>query len=253
MEKIKYNSLTLVPSDNGTAYCIADCDKDSVNVTVPSQIDGIYIEAILDNAFENCVNLKSITFDTPTDEQIENDKTITSIGSYAFSGCTALKKIDLPDYIITIDRGAFYECKELKSATFGYDVYVAPFAFYGCEKLKECSPVGEIVSEGAFSQCQSLEYLPIDERVREIGEEAFAHCYGLVDVTLPEYIRRIEALAFRSCYGLKSVTFENTSDWYSRNCYFDKERRLNLSDPQANAKALSSMDFDDGVIDWYTK
>ena len=253
MEKIKYNSLTLVPNENGTAYLISECDKNVTSITVPARVNGLFIEEILENAFENCKALKSVTFELADNESIEKDEYLRIIGAYAFSGCVALEKIDLPNYVETIDRGAFYECKELKSVTFGKYVYVAPFAFYGCESLKECTPVGETVSEGVFSQCKSLEYLPIDERTSEIGEEAFAHCYSLVNVTLPKSLGRIEALAFRSCYELKSVTFENTSNWYSKNCYFDKERELNLTDPILNAKALCTMDFDDGVIDWYVK
>lgn len=253
MEKIKYDSLTLVPNEDGTAYCIAECDKNAVNVNIPVQVNGIYIDAILENAFEGCSKLKSVTFDMPSSEQIENDQVLTSIGSYAFSKCTALEKIDLPDYVVTVDRGAFYGCHSLESVTFNSYAYIGPFAFYECVKLKHCSPIGGIVCEGTFYQCEGLTDLPINKETTEIDEEAFGHCYGLTDVVLPKSIKRIEALAFRGCHNLKSVVFENTSKWYSINCYFDKESELDLTDPQANAQALSQMDFDDGVIDWHTK
>lgn len=253
METIKHNGLILELNKSEAFYIIVGCDKDATSITIPAQVNGIYIGEIYENAFEKCASLKSVTFDSPSTEQIANGEVISQIGDYAFSYCTCLEKIDLPSSVTYIGRGAFYSCKGLKSVTFNSDAFVCDYAFYGCSKLKDCSYITGSVGEGTFYQCEALEKLPINEETTDICEEAFAHCYGLKDVILPKSVKRIEALAFRSCYGLKSVTFENTSVWYSRNRYFDKETKIDVSSPEANAQALSRMDFDDGIIEWYIK
>ena len=253
MEILKHGSLSLELNKSECFYRIVGCDKDASHVTIPAQVNGIYIEEILDSAFEECASLKSVTFDKPSLEQIAKGEVLSAIGDYAFAYCTSLEKIEVPDSVTYIGRGAFYSCTSLESVTFGSYTNVCDFAFYGCANLKSCSNVEGYVGEGTFYQCQSLTDLPINNKTTEICEEAFGHCYGLEAVTIPKSVKRIESLAFRGCHGLKSVTFENTSIWYSRNRYFDKEVEIDVSSPKANAQALARMDFDDGIIEWYVK
>ena len=63
---------------------------------------------------------------------------ITSIGSYAFSGCTNLALTSLPEGITSIGSSAFYNCTGLTSITFkGTPTKVASNAFSSCTNLKD--------------------------------------------------------------------------------------------------------------------
>ena len=253
MKEIQYEKLTLRLNKSETAYTVTDCEQDAVEVTIPKEVDGVPVTGVGANAFKDCENLRSVIFpENDVDDFIE-DKTFKEIGDYAFSGCKSLRFVELPDWTWEIGRGAFCDCTALESAKFSDSVYVYSYAFYYCENLKEVTAVRH-VNEGVFSHCKSLENFPVTSETTEIAEDAFEHCYALKEIVIPASVKRIEALAFRSCRGLKRVIFENPDGWYVNFRYMgQKERALDLSDPEKNAEMLSRQDFDDGVIAWYRK
>lgn len=59
-----------------------------------------YVTSIADNTFRNCTNIRSFDF---------RCSGLTTIGTYAFSGITALTAIDLPDSVNFVDSLAFYQ------------------------------------------------------------------------------------------------------------------------------------------------
>ena len=69
------------------------------------------ITALSKNTFENCPQLKYVTFD--------ENSSLTEITSQAFNNCPELEKIILPNTITTIGNSAFYKCPKLKDVYFG--------------------------------------------------------------------------------------------------------------------------------------
>ena len=49
---------------------------------------------------------------------IPNDGSVTSIGDYAFYGCSNLASVTIPDSVTSIGSSAFASCYELTSVTF---------------------------------------------------------------------------------------------------------------------------------------
>ena len=250
-EIIKQGKLTFICEEESGLCRVSACEKDATEIEIPFEVNGMNVISICAHAFEDCTELVSLKLpDLPEELYFERDG-LELIGSYAFSGCSKLKEIEIPDTVGTIERGAFYGCDELERVTILRRCYIGDYAFARCRSLKEISPL-PYVSEGMFSQCESLSEIAFLPKVKMIEEDAFEHT-ALEQVVIPKTIKNIGKLAFRSCYNLKTVTFEDPEGWWWKCRYNDEEYPLDLSSPEKNAKTLSRMDFDDGVSYWYKK
>ena len=77
--------------------------SDAVHVTIPDTV-----KAISQEAFLNCVNLKTVTI-------IGNN--LKSIGARAFKGCKNLESFVMPNSVNTLGQGIFSGCSNMKSVT----------------------------------------------------------------------------------------------------------------------------------------
>ena len=68
----------------------------------------------------------------------------------------------------------------------------------------------EVICDGAFSDCYSLQSVTIPNSVKSIGDKAFSGCYSLQSVTIPNSVKSIGDEAFRLCESLQSVTIPNS-------------------------------------------
>ncbi len=67
---------------------------------------------------------------------IPDDGSVTSIGSYAFSGCSGLTSITIPDSVTSIGSNAFSYCRGLTSITIPDSITsIGSNAFYNCDGL----------------------------------------------------------------------------------------------------------------------
>ena len=81
---------------------------------------------------------------------------ITSIGEYAFYGCTALTSVALPDSITSIGESAFENCASLTS------VIIPDSVTY--------------IGDEAFRKCTSLLSVTLGDSIKSIGDYAFFNC-----------------------------------------------------------------------------
>ena len=84
---------------------------------------------------------------------------VTSIGEDAFSWCTSLTSVTIPDSVTSIGGGAFHKCTSLTSVTIPDSVKsIGEYAFYSCRPLTSVTIPDSVTSigEGAFFGCESL-------------------------------------------------------------------------------------------------
>lgn len=254
-KEVTLGKLTFRIYDNNTAK-VVECEKDAVEIEVPTLIEGVPVTSIGDRAFVDCKLLKKVILPQyDLDRWLHDEMMFEEIGDNAFYRCCSLEEIIIPEKVSTIGHGAFAQCTALQKVVFGDPLsppYLYPYAFSGCESLVDISPVRN-ASEGLFDECKSLKDLPLGDDVVIIGERCFAHCTSLTEVTIPENIVTIEALAFRSCFSLRKVNFDRQNGWYWSSMYSGGGNTLDLSDPIKNAQRLRTADFDDGVHGWHRK
>ena len=117
---------------------------------------------------------------------------VTTIGNYAFYGCSGLTSIDLS------------KATGLTS--------IGEAAFYGCDSLTSISiPEGvKIIADSAFSGCSGLTSIDLSKAtgLTTIGYGAFDGCIGLTSISIPSSVTSIGEVAFYGCSSLEEVTME---------------------------------------------
>ena len=146
---------------------------------------------------------------------------VTSIGYYAFSDCSGLTSVTIPNSVTSIGYYAFYYCSGLTSVTIPNSVTsIGSEAFYGCSGLTSVTIPNSVTSidSYAFYGCSGLTSITIPNSVTSIGSEAFYGCSGLTSVTIPNSVTSIGSGAFSGCSGLTSIKVEdNNAKYDSRN------------------------------------
>ena len=258
-------STTIIPDSVTTIEKNAfyGCKK-LTSIVIPDSVT-----SIRDCTFMGCENLTSI----------EIGNSVTSIGDYAFSGCGSLTRIVvdegnpkydsrnncnaiietatnmlvcgcsttiIPDSVTTIEKNAFYGCKNLTSIVIHDSITTIGFkAFYGCYALKNIYvskgkvdyfkrllpaelhdkivenykiidgivviPHGvTMISEKAFYGCTEIKGINIPKSIKTICERSFYGCIGLTKIEIPEGITTIEKRVFYGCYNLKSIVLPDS-------------------------------------------
>ena len=185
------------------------------SVKIPSSVT-----SISGSAFSGCTNLTKVTLNSnaiasKTYTSSSNIKTIfgsqveeyvlgedvTSIGDYAFYGCTSLTSITIPESVTSIGEHAFWGCTGLISITIPEDVIsIGESAFNGCTGLTSVTIPKNVTSIGAyaFSNCSNAQEFVFE------GETppTFGGSYLFEDSTCPIYVPNASAVtAYKAAVG----------------------------------------------------
>ena len=119
---------------------------------------------------------------------------VTSIGNYAFNGCTNITSATIPNSVASIGDDAFNGCTGLTSVTVGNNVTsIGNTAFGGCSGLKSITLPHSVTSigHGAFSDCSGLTSFDIPDGVIGLGQYIFSGCTSLQTISIPKSVNTI--------------------------------------------------------------
>jgi hypothetical protein len=131
---------------------------------------------------------------------------LLTIEGGAFKDCKSLESISLPDTLLRIGspsstgyEGAF-EGTGLHSINIPENVYyLGPCSFFNCTNLASVNLSDKIskMNRGTFQACSSLSTIRLPAHLRTIEEDVFAGCKNLRDIHIPMGTQIICKNAFR--------------------------------------------------------
>ena len=168
-------------------------------LSVPDKLSGVSVVAIAQSAFSQCTSLTSITI----------PDSVTSIGVAAFFKCSNLSNITIPHGVSKIAYNSFFECTSLTSVTIPSSVTsIDGYAFAKCTSLTSVTIPSSVTSmgDGVFSGCIHLTSVAIPSGLTSMGNYLFYNCSSLSSVTIPNGVTSIGDNLFFNCSSLTSVT-----------------------------------------------
>lgn len=134
---------------------------------------------------------------------------VTTIESNAFVACTLLNNVVISDTVTSLGTGVFANCESLSSVTLPSRLTTLPASFfYGCINLTTVTLPSGLTTIGlqAFENCSKLSSINLPEGLTTISSYAFRGCTLLTNVTLPSTLLTIGGNAFDNCDSMTSVT-----------------------------------------------
>ncbi len=163
-------------------------------------------------AFSNCSVLTEVSI----------PDTVTEIHP-AFNGCSSLVEIKLP--FIGSKRGGSGKFNDVFGYIFGYtSTYTSGYTLQSYDTdsyyyyqipstLQEVTITDEtIIPYGAFYQISQLINVNISDTVTTINDYAFFNCAGIEKITIPESVKSIGSNAFRYCNKLTLAIYKGNKN-----------------------------------------
>ena len=167
---------------NGVNTLVGYCGDDT-KLTLPADYKGGNY-AICDFAFSRCTNLTSVTI----------PNSVTSIGSGAFFGCYGLTSVTIPNSVTSIGREAFNGCSGLTRVTIPNSVTsIENYAFIGCTGLTSVTsliPADELFAINSYvfnyvDKTTCTLYVPYGAKETYAATEGWNEFVNIVELEKP--------------------------------------------------------------------
>lgn len=198
-------------------------------ITAIGQYDFGNLTNLTDIEFE-CNDLKKIgrgAFSSCSSlEKIELPDSVEELDTFAFVGCVSLQKVSLSDKLKYIGSGAFQNCKTLVSIKIPDSVTTMDAGvFIDCSSLEnvELSKAMTCIESVTFRYCKKLSKIEIPESVTRIGSEAFYGCKTIEEILVPNSVVTIEKNSFAYCSNLQNITLPSDLTTIAQDAFYKCE------------------------------
>ena len=181
-----------------SSVTVTGCDKSVVSLEIPDQIDDLPVTAIDNGAFSDCTSLQEVVI----------PDSVTSIGYAAFSECSALCSVTMPGSV------------GLRN---GYGYSGSPNVFRGCTAISHVTLTGTGWAGGGgnyvcfpwFFSWEDQVTVELREGITSIGSDAFRDFSHALTVIIPESVVSTASSGTRSI-GMNAPWRENCSSFTKR-------------------------------------
>ena len=183
-----------VPSDEIEILRYNGCET---KIEVPAVVDGKKVVA-LDSTFDNFYELESAVIpEGVTDvvgafygceglKKVVLPKSLKNM-EYALNSCFSLEEVEIPPEVEDFSNALVGT--KIKSFAFPKGTKIIYNSFMGSEALQKVVIPGSVTdTTEAFSDCENLADVTIEEGVEELGDYTFFHCTSLLELTIPESV-----------------------------------------------------------------
>lgn len=182
---------------NNTAI-ITDCSTTlSGDIVIPDKLGNYPVTSIDTGAFSGCSSLTGVTI----------PEGVTTIGSSAFKNCSSLTAITMPDTIKNVDNAAFEGCKNLVKVNITDVKNWCEIAFFDVSS----NPL--YYAKNLYVNNNLITDLVIPEGVSSIPYATFYNCTGFESVTFPDSLTSVGQMAFYGCTNISKVHTNDIGNW----------------------------------------
>lgn len=193
-----------------------------------------YTSYASDDGFSPFADKKSI-------KELTIGNSVTTIGRYAFYGCSGLTSLTIPNSVKTIESSVFRKCSQLSYLKIEDGETTLNFNDEYTFRNNEC-PITTLYlgrdytyksAQPLFRNMETLENLIIGNSVKTIGNYAFWQCGGLTSVTIGNSVTTIGNFAFEDCSELMSVEIGNSVKTIGSYAFKDCSRLTSVTIPNS--------------------
>lgn len=173
------NLLQYTVVEGGMGRMVSKCETGAESIVIPEKYRGLPVVGIARGAFSGCTKLSEVVI----------PETVKTIESDAFYGCSGLVSITLPAGLTALGEGAFTNCKKLEEIVIPEGVTeIGDATFMGDVSLKKItlSPATTKLGDKVFYNCQALTDVALPEGLAQIGDSVFVDCKSLLEIKFPD-------------------------------------------------------------------